>query len=123
MRDDLDVTLVNPRPAFVDRVRLHQFVAGAGEATGDYGTLLDDGVHLVVDTATRIDTAARAVRLAASWATTTWSTRSAAPRRRPRCPGRPNSPSRSPNWSPRGGCVTSWRRCHRKRRSRCSAAG
>ncbi|MEU0470374.1 FAD-dependent oxidoreductase [Amycolatopsis sp. NPDC006131] len=62
MRDDVDVTLVNPRPAFVDRVRLHQFVAGTGEATVDYGTMLDDGVHLVVDTATH--TAARAVRLA-----------------------------------------------------------
>ncbi|WP_027932123.1 NAD(P)/FAD-dependent oxidoreductase [Amycolatopsis thermoflava] len=64
MRDDVDVTLVNPRPAFVDRIRLHQFVAGTGEATVDFGTMLDDGVHLVVDTATRIDTAARAVRLA-----------------------------------------------------------
>ncbi|WP_235716102.1 NAD(P)/FAD-dependent oxidoreductase [Amycolatopsis sp. ATCC 39116] len=64
MRDDVDVTLVNPRPAFVDRVRLHQFVAGTGETTVDYGTMLDDGVHLVVDTATRIDTTARAVRLA-----------------------------------------------------------
>ncbi|WP_433220837.1 NAD(P)/FAD-dependent oxidoreductase [Microtetraspora malaysiensis] len=64
MRADVDITLVNPRPEFVERVRLHQFVAGTGEATVDYGTLLGDGIQLVVDSATRIDTAARAVRLA-----------------------------------------------------------
>ncbi|WP_240323261.1 MULTISPECIES: NAD(P)/FAD-dependent oxidoreductase [Amycolatopsis] len=64
MRDDVDVTLVNPRPAFVDRIRLHQFVAGTGEAAVDYDSMLDDGVHLVVDTATRIDTGARTVELA-----------------------------------------------------------
>ena len=63
-RDDVDITLVNPRPRFVDRVRLHQFVAGTGEGTVDYGTLLGEGVRLVVDSATHIDTAARAVRLA-----------------------------------------------------------
>ena len=35
-RDDVDVTLVNPRPHFVERIRLHQFVARTGEATLDY---------------------------------------------------------------------------------------
>ncbi|MEU9888794.1 FAD-dependent oxidoreductase [Sphaerisporangium sp. NPDC051011] len=64
MRDDVDITLVNPRPEFVDRIRLHQFVAGTGVATVDYGTLLGEGIQLVVDSATRIDTAARTVRLA-----------------------------------------------------------
>ncbi|MFI6364987.1 NAD(P)/FAD-dependent oxidoreductase [Nocardia sp. NPDC050630] len=64
MRTDIDITLVNPRPEFVDRVRLHQFVAGTGDATIDYGTLLGEGIRLVVDSATRIDTAARTVRLA-----------------------------------------------------------
>ncbi|GAA3729146.1 FAD-dependent oxidoreductase [Plantactinospora mayteni] len=64
MRADVDITLVNPRPDFVERVRLHQFVAGTGDATIDYGTLLGEGIQLVVDSATRIDTAARAVRLA-----------------------------------------------------------
>ncbi|MET8160660.1 FAD-dependent oxidoreductase [Sphaerisporangium sp. NPDC005289] len=64
MRADVEVTLVNPRPEFVDRVRLHQFVAGTGEATVDYGTLLGEGIRLVLDSATRIDTAARTVRLA-----------------------------------------------------------
>jgi len=64
MRTDVDITLVNPRPTFVDRVRLHQFVAGTGDAAVDYGTLLGEGVELVVDSATRIDTSARTVRLA-----------------------------------------------------------
>ncbi len=63
MRDDVDITVVNPRPRFVDRVRLHQFVAGTGEAEVDYGTLLGADVRLVVDSATRIDTAARTVEL------------------------------------------------------------
>ncbi|WP_329409824.1 FAD-dependent oxidoreductase [Nocardia vinacea] len=64
MRTDVDITLVNPRSEFVDRVRLHQFVAGTGDTTIDYGTLLGDGIRLVVDSATRIDAAARMVRLA-----------------------------------------------------------
>ncbi|GAA0943851.1 NAD(P)/FAD-dependent oxidoreductase [Actinocorallia libanotica] len=63
-RDDVEITLVNPRPAFVDRIRLHQFAAGTGEATLDYGELLGEGVDLVVDSATRIDAFARTVRLA-----------------------------------------------------------
>lgn len=64
IRADVDITLVNPRPAFVDRVRLHQFVAGTGEAEVDYRSLLGEGVQLVIDGATRIDTAARTVELA-----------------------------------------------------------
>ncbi|ETK35302.1 NAD(P)/FAD-dependent oxidoreductase [Microbispora sp. ATCC PTA-5024] len=63
-RADVDIALVNPRPDFVDRVRLHQFVAGTGEATVDYGTLLGGGIRLLVDSATRIDAATRTVRLA-----------------------------------------------------------
>ncbi|CAM3094943.1 FAD-dependent oxidoreductase [Saccharomonospora xinjiangensis] len=64
MRADIDITVVNPRPQFVERIRLHQFAAGTGEATIDYGTLLGEGIRLVVDSATRIDTATRTVRLA-----------------------------------------------------------
>ena len=82
MRADVDITLVNPRPKFVERIRLHQFVAGTGDATVDYGTLLGEGIQLVVDSATRIDTAARTVQLASgrdAATTTTSSTRSAAP--------------------------------------------
>ncbi|MEU7835545.1 FAD-dependent oxidoreductase [Nonomuraea sp. NPDC049129] len=63
-RDDVDITLVNPRPEFVERIRLHQFVARTGDATIDYRTLLGEGVRLVVDSVTRIDAATRAVRLA-----------------------------------------------------------
>ncbi|WP_319452213.1 MULTISPECIES: NAD(P)/FAD-dependent oxidoreductase [unclassified Mycobacterium] len=64
MRGDVEITLVNPRPKFVERIRLHQHVAGNYDATVDYGTLLGEGIKLVVDTATRIDTANRTVELA-----------------------------------------------------------
>ena len=64
LRADVDITLVNPRPKFVERIRLHQLVAGNHIATADYGTLLGDGIQLVVDSATRIDTATRTVALA-----------------------------------------------------------
>src|SRR5215208_430042 len=64
VRADVNITLVNPRPKFVERIRLHQHVAGNYDATVDYGTLLGEGVRLVVDSATRIDTASRQVQLA-----------------------------------------------------------
>jgi NADH dehydrogenase len=64
LRADVDITLVNPRPKFVERIRLHQFVAGNYEATADYGTLLGEGIKLVVDSATRIDTTTRTVEFA-----------------------------------------------------------
>lgn len=34
-RPDIDITLVNPRPVFVERIRLHQLVADTGTATAD----------------------------------------------------------------------------------------
>jgi NADH:quinone reductase (non-electrogenic) len=64
MRADVEITLVNPRPKFVERIRLHQHVAGNYDATVDYGTLLGEGIKLVVDSAIRIDTAARQIELA-----------------------------------------------------------
>ncbi len=64
MRGDIDITLVNPRPKFVERIRLHQLVAGTSEATADYGTLLGEGIQLVVDSASRIDTSAQTVEFA-----------------------------------------------------------
>src|SRR5690606_12815681 len=64
MRADVDITLVNPRPHFVERIRLHQFVAGTYLPTVDYGSLLGDGIRLVVDTAARIDADARRIELA-----------------------------------------------------------
>ncbi len=63
-RPDIDVTLVNPRPHFVERIRLHQLVARSGSATVDYAEMLNPKVHLVVDTATEIDAVNRTVRLA-----------------------------------------------------------
>jgi NADH:ubiquinone reductase (H+-translocating) len=60
-----DITVVNPRPKFVERIRLHQHVAGNYDAAAvDYGTLLGEGIRLVVDSAIRIDTAAQQVELA-----------------------------------------------------------
>jgi NADH dehydrogenase len=59
-----DITLVNPRPKFVERIRLHQHAAGNYDAAVDYGTLLGQGIKLVVDTATRVDSANRTVELA-----------------------------------------------------------
>lgn len=64
MRGDVDITLINPRPMFVERIRLHQLIAGTHAATVDYGRLLGDGITLVVDSATRIDTANRTVHFA-----------------------------------------------------------
>ncbi|MFF3941811.1 NAD(P)/FAD-dependent oxidoreductase [Streptomyces phaeofaciens] len=60
-RDDVTVTLINPRPAFVPRLRLHQLVGGSHDAVVDYRAVLADGVRLVVDTVTRIDAAGRRV--------------------------------------------------------------
>lgn len=63
-RPDIDITLVNPRPEFVERIRLHQLVADSGAATADYPTLLGDGIRLVVDTVEAIEAAGRRVLLA-----------------------------------------------------------
>ncbi|GJO02134.1 dehydrogenase [Mycobacterium marinum] len=54
-RADLEITVVNPRPVFVERIRLHQLAAGSGTATVDYDSMLGDGIHLVVDAVDRID--------------------------------------------------------------------
>ncbi len=63
-RDDLAVTLVNPRPTFVERIRLHQRVGGSDDAVVDYSDVLADGVRLVVDEVERIDATRRRVALA-----------------------------------------------------------
>ncbi|TCJ33237.1 NAD(P)/FAD-dependent oxidoreductase [Parafrankia sp. BMG5.11] len=65
LRDDVTVTLINPRPDFVHRVRLHQLVGGSDDAVVAYQDVLAEGVRLVVDTVTRIDAAERSVTLAA----------------------------------------------------------
>ncbi|TGD87324.1 FAD-dependent oxidoreductase [Mycolicibacterium sp. CH28] len=63
LRPDVDITLVNPRPEFVERIRLHQLVTGSDDATVAYADILGDGIALVVDAATRIDTEMRQVEL------------------------------------------------------------
>jgi NADH dehydrogenase FAD-containing subunit len=63
-RDDVTVTLINPRSTFVERIRLHQHVGGSYDAVVDYREVLGDSIRLVVDTAIRIDAAARSVALA-----------------------------------------------------------
>jgi len=64
-RDDVTVTLINPRSGFVERIRLHQLVGGSYDAVVDYREVLGKGIRLVVDTVTRIDAAERSVALAA----------------------------------------------------------
>jgi NADH dehydrogenase FAD-containing subunit len=63
-RADVAVTLVNPRPTFVHRIRLHQLVAGVDQAVVDYATILSNQVQLVVGTVTHIDAAERRTTLA-----------------------------------------------------------
>jgi NADH dehydrogenase len=63
-RDDVTVTLINPRPSFVERIRLHQLVGGSHDAVVDYREILAEGIQLVVDTVTRIDASERSVTLA-----------------------------------------------------------
>lgn len=60
----VEVTMINPRPDFVERIRLHQAAARSGDALADYADLLRPAVRLVIDTVTDIDTGARTVTLA-----------------------------------------------------------
>src|SRR5690606_34108362 len=61
--DEMSVTLVNPRPVFVERIRLHQLVGGSDDAVVDFADVLSPRVHLVVGAAAAIDTSARTVLL------------------------------------------------------------
>ena len=62
-RTDIDITLVNPRPVFVERIRLHQWAADTGAAIADYDTLLGDDIGLIVDTVDRIEATDRRLLL------------------------------------------------------------
>lgn len=64
-RDDVAVTLINPRPDLVHRVRLHQLVGGSDDAVVAYEDVLAERVRLVVDSVTRIDAVERSVTLSA----------------------------------------------------------
>ncbi|MCU1477176.1 MAG: FAD-dependent pyridine nucleotide-disulfide oxidoreductase [Subtercola sp.] len=63
-RTDVAVTLINPRPDFVERIRLHQLVGGSNDAVVEFGEVLAAGIHLVVDSVTRIEASDRSVTLA-----------------------------------------------------------
>ncbi|MFE7226400.1 NAD(P)/FAD-dependent oxidoreductase [Nocardioides sp. NPDC057577] len=62
-REDIAITLVNPRDQFVERIRLHQLVGGTSEAVVAYTDVLNPRVRLVVDTVASIDAVARTVAL------------------------------------------------------------
>ncbi|WP_425954557.1 NAD(P)/FAD-dependent oxidoreductase [Xylanimonas sp. McL0601] len=63
-RDDVDIMLVNPRPHFVERIRLHQLVGGTHDAVQPFAHVLADAVRVVVDEAAAIDAPRRRVLLA-----------------------------------------------------------
>ncbi|MEU5843521.1 FAD-dependent oxidoreductase [Rhodococcus sp. NPDC047139] len=52
---DVAVTVVNPRPVFVERIRLHQVAAGSGAATHELSDLLHPRATLHVASAVRIE--------------------------------------------------------------------
>jgi NADH dehydrogenase len=65
-RGDVTVTVINPRPSFVARLRLHQLVGGSHDAVYGYREILAEGVRLAVDTVTEIDAAGRGLTLGKS---------------------------------------------------------
>src|SRR5690625_1637749 len=62
-RADVAVTLINPRPQFVARIRLHQLLSQTHTPTHDLAGLLAERVHLLVDSVTRIEVAGRRLSL------------------------------------------------------------
>lgn len=63
-RPNLDVTLINPRPFLVQRIRLHQLAARTGTVEAGYQRLLSRWVTLRVDSATLINHREQTVELA-----------------------------------------------------------
>ncbi|MET9327202.1 FAD-dependent oxidoreductase [Tsukamurella sp. NPDC003166] len=51
---DVDVTVVNPRREFVERIRLHELTAGSGAATAPLADVLDPRIRLVVGAVEKI---------------------------------------------------------------------
>ncbi|MCQ0022795.1 FAD-dependent oxidoreductase [Streptomyces somaliensis DSM 40738] len=45
-----EITVVNPRPDFVERVRLHEWIAGTGAATAPLASMLSEGIATRVGT-------------------------------------------------------------------------
>ncbi|MFI8422036.1 NAD(P)/FAD-dependent oxidoreductase [Streptomyces sp. NPDC085479] len=62
-REDVTVTVINPRRSFVPRLRLHQLVGGSHPARVRYEEVLAERVRLTVDSVARIDAHARVVAL------------------------------------------------------------
>lgn len=60
---EVKVTLVNPRPYFTERIRLHQLAAGSHPAVVDYRRVLARKVGLVVDTVVALTPDSRHVHL------------------------------------------------------------
>ncbi len=127
-RPDVEITVVNPRPVFVERIRLHQVVADTGAATVDYDSLLGDGIRLVVDSAERIAAGRRHVHLGSGieldydyliYAVGSFG----APSSDCACRAPPNSPTPWPISKARCACGTRWPTCGRTHRRRWSAAG
>ena len=63
LHPDVDITIVNPRRQFVERIRLHQLVARSGEAVVDFTEILGPGIEMVIAAATRIDVRGRRIEL------------------------------------------------------------
>ena len=63
-RGGAEVTVVNPRADFVERIRLHQLMVGNHTATRPLTSLLPRGATLVQDAAASIDADTRTVALA-----------------------------------------------------------
>lgn len=62
-RSDADVTVVNPRSEFVERIRLHQFVVGNHAAVRPLESVLPKRTTLEVGFATAIDAGTHRIRL------------------------------------------------------------
>lgn len=62
-RSSAQVTIVNPRAEFVERIRLHQLLAGTRDATLPLSRLLPGSTTLVQDSAESIDAEQRTVAL------------------------------------------------------------
>lgn len=67
-RRDVAVTLVDPHPAFVERIRLHQLAARTGDASVPFDRVLSPRVRRVQDTVTLIDRESRTVASASEGA-------------------------------------------------------
>jgi len=61
---DVTVTLINARPQFVERIRLHQLVTGSDDAVVDFADVLSADVRLLVDTVELVEPDSRTVTLA-----------------------------------------------------------